>query len=147
MQLNSGPLDGTPMQAARLKALVAIAPFISAMSLDLGETAGADPRDSLDLYVHQLTNLLEMQIEELSEFLSNNEIEEFRQEQYDWRIQRDIHCMAVRRTDPRELRELDCLAEQTEERFQELERELAQREEALVRHLREQANLLEAERR
>ena len=96
---------------------------------DTTNTTSNDRRYELELYIHQLTELCDMQIEELSKLISEDEIKDLRKEHYAWKLDRDIRCAEIGRTDPNEFSELECLAGASEAYFERRELEIVALEE------------------
>ena len=116
------------MRILRLIFLASIAMFLCATDIEHiaedGEPNHSDRRYGLELYVYQLTSLLDMQIDEIAEMIPEQEVEKLRSDHYTWKIERDIQCAKVGRTEPGELRELECLAELSEVYFERHEIEI-----------------------
>jgi hypothetical protein len=93
---------------------------------DTTDTTSNDRRYDLELYIHQVTEFCDMQIEEIAALISESETEELRKEHYAWKLERGIKCAEVGRTDPDEFSELECLAQDSESYFEKREREIAE---------------------
>ena len=106
------------LKARRILLLALTAAFLPGTTIvqnDEGHDSNPSKRRyDLELYIYQFTALLDTQIEEISEFLSEGEIQDLRAEFYTWKIERDVHCSRIGRTEPGEFRELECLEELTE---------------------------------
>ena len=120
---------------AQLSALALAATVLPARSSGLSVSAGLNDaalaeRPRLETYIHQLTALVDQQLEELTEYLSSGEMQALRAEHYQWKLRRDLECAELGRRDPGDLAELDCLSLRTEEQFERFEVRLGELEQA-----------------
>ncbi len=116
------------MKLLRLILLASFSIFLCATDIELvaedDEANPSDPRYDLELYVYQLTSLLDDQLEEIAVMIPKHEVEKLRNDHYAWKIERDIQCAKIGRTEPGELRELECLSELSEVYFDQRELEI-----------------------
>ena len=118
------------MDILRFNLIAAIVPLLCAtdiaLTLDDTQESFADQRRALEMYVHHLTALCDSQIEEISTMTPKHEVEKLRSDHYAWKLDRDLRCAATARSESGELRELECLAELSEEYFDRRESEIAE---------------------
>jgi hypothetical protein len=107
-----------------------IAPFLCgtdiASAVEDDQAPPSDQHRKLELYVHHITALCDLKIDEISTMIPKKEVETLRSDHYAWKLDRDVRCAATARSEAGELRELECLAELSEEYLDRRESEIAE---------------------
>ena len=66
-------------------------------------------REALRVYVSQLDEQTDSQIEDMESLISSELVHALREDHYDWRRARDIYCWEAGRNSSNDLEELECL--------------------------------------
>jgi hypothetical protein len=89
-----------------------------------------DQRSAFERFVYHLTVICDGQIDDIAALIPEQAVASLRDEHYAWKLERDIMCAEIARTEPGELRELHCLSEATSEYFDWRELQIGELEEA-----------------
>ncbi|MCH9015883.1 MAG: hypothetical protein IH877_09395 [Gemmatimonadetes bacterium] len=95
------------------------------VEIDDSQEDPSDRRYELEQYVYDLTWICDIQINEIAAMIPEREVEKLRNDHYVWKIDRDIQCAKIGRTESGELREFECLAELSEAYFTQRELEIS----------------------
>ncbi|MFO0691823.1 MAG: hypothetical protein U0900_24220 [Myxococcota bacterium] len=93
---------------------------------DLDKQSEVERRSSFERFIYVLDGVIEQQIEEIATLDPAANLGSLRRAHYDWKLSRDLKCAEVGRTEPADLKELECRSNLSEEYYQKLEERIAE---------------------
>jgi hypothetical protein len=113
------------MFATRLFKVVLVSPFLISAAKEPPDSSAAqissERRRSLETYVEQMDELLEKQVQGLTQISASVEVGEIQAEEDEWKRKRDLSCSQEDRGDTARIRELECRADFAEIHFEHRE--------------------------